>query len=124
MEGVNFSIDGVGCAKDGKMIESDANGEFTISVPIGKHYITASKNGHVFVNEGRYPADPGHTGEPKELFNRPVSGLEFRDTTLVNFTGRVVGGEIEGDHPVGFGLSRNNIGVTEMVVTPVNEVPT
>ena len=123
VEGVNFSIDGVGCAKDGKMIESDANGEFTISVPIGKHYITASKNGHVFVNEGRYPADPDHTGEPKELFNRPVSGLEFRDTTLVNFTGRVVGGEIEGDHPVGFGLSRNNIGVTEMVVTPVNEVP-
>ena len=123
VEGVNFAIDGVACAKEGKMIESDADGNFTISVPIGKHYIMASKSGHVFVNEGRYPADPDHTGEPKELFNKPMSGLEFRDATLVNFTGRVVGGEIEADHPVGFGLSRNNIGVTQMVVTPVNTTP-
>ena len=123
VEGVNFAVDGVACAKDGKMIESDADGNFTISVPIGKHYITASMNGHVFVNEGRYPADPDNTGEPKELFNKPISGLEFRDTTLVNFTGRIVGGDIEGNHPVGFGLSKNNIGVTQMVLTPVNETP-
>ena len=115
--GVNFAVDGVMCTKDGQMVTSDEDdGTFTISVPIGDHYITLSKNGHVFAN-GRYPADPFNTGT-RETFNSERSGLEFRDTTLVNFTGRVVGGEIEIAKNVGFGLSENNIGVAQIVLTP------
>ena len=51
-----------------------------------------------------------------------MKGLEFVDATLVNFSGKVVGGDIEGNKAVGFGLSKNNIGVTELVLTPTNTV--
>ena len=120
VQGVNLYVDGIICASDGKVIESAEDGTFTISVPIGDHFIEVAKNGHVFAN-GRYPSDPDGRGT-KFTFNKAISGLEFRDTTLVNFTGRVVGGDIEGDKPVGFGQSVNNIGVTRLVLTPSNDL--
>ncbi len=120
VEGANLYVDGIICASDGKVIESAEDGTFTISVPIGDHFIEVAKNGHVFAN-GRYPADPEDRGT-KFTFNQAISGLEFRDTTLVNFTGRVVGGSIEGDKPMGFGKSENNIGVARLVLTPVNDL--
>ena len=120
VEGANLYVDGIICASDGKVIESAEDGTFTISVPIGDHYIEVAKNGHVFAN-GRYPADPEGRGA-KFTFNQAISGLEFRDTTLVNFTGRVVGGDIEGDKPVGFGKSENNIGVAKLILTPLNDL--
>ena len=120
VEGANLYVDGIICASDGKVIESAEDGTFTISVPIGDHFIEVAKNGHIFAN-GRYPADPEGRGT-KFSFNQAITGLEFRDTTLVNFTGRVVGGDIEGDKPVGFGQSVNNIGVTKLVLTPSNDL--
>lgn len=122
LEGATFYVDGVICSKDGEMIQSNDQGEFTISVPIGDHFITVKKNGHVFTNSGRYPADPNDVGT-KHTFDREIKNLEFIDETLVNFTGRVVGGDIEGEKAVGFGFSKNNIGVTELVLTPLNTVP-
>lgn len=124
VEGVNFYVDGTACTRDGKMVATNSDGEFEISVPIGEHYIQAVLNGHVFVNNGRYPADPEGLGDKvKANFDRKITGLEFRDTTLVNFTGRVVGGDIENAYPVGFGLSHNNIGVTRITLNPVNTSP-
>ena len=123
VEGANLYVDGVLCTKDGEMITTNAYGEFNISVPIGQHFIQVKMNGHEFVNDGRYPADPNGTGEAKFTFDRKVTGLEFRDTTLVNFTGRVVGGDIENDNPVGFGLSKNNIGITRFTLTALNDSP-
>ena len=122
LEGASFYVDGVICSKNGEIIESNEQGEFTISVPIGEHFITVKKNGHVFTNAGRYPADPYNVGM-KHTFDKEISNLEFIDETLVNFTGRVVGGDIEGKKSVGFGLSNNNIGVTELILTPLNTVP-
>lgn len=121
VEGAQFTVDGTLCSKDGEVITTNANGEYTISVPIGDHYIKVSKTGHVFNNEGRYPADPNEVGT-RLTFNQEVKGLEFGDATLVNFSGKVVGGDIEGNKAVGFGLSKNNIGVTELVLTPTNTV--
>lgn len=121
VEGAQFTVDGTLCSKDGEVITTNANGEYTISVPIGDHYIKVSKTGHVFNNEGRYPADPNEVGT-RLIFNQEVKGLEFVDATLVNFSGKVVGGDIEGNKAVGFGLSKNNIGVTELVLTPTNTV--
>ena len=122
LEGATFYVDGTICSKDGEMIQSNEKGEFTISVPIGDHFITVKKNGHVFANEGRYPADPNGVGT-KHTFNQEIKNMEFTDETVVNFTGRVVGGDIEGEKTVGFGLSNNNIGVTELILTPLNTVP-
>ena len=122
LEGAYLYVDGTICSKDGEIIATDENGEFTISVPIGDHFITVKKSGHEFVNAGRYPADPNGVGY-KRTFNSEIKNLEFVDKTLVNFTGRVVGGDIEGKKNVGFGLSNNNIGVVELVLTPLNEIP-
>ena len=119
VEGANFYVDGTICAKDGEVIETNEKGEFTISVPIGDHFIQVKKNGHVFASAGRYPADPSNIGH-KITFNQKIDNLEFIDETLVNFTGRVAGGSKEGDKTVGFGLSTNNIGVTELVLSPLN----
>ena len=118
VQGCNLAVDGNLCSKEGKLIETDEQGRFEISVPIGDHYITIEKNGHTFTNKGRYPAGIGTLF----TFDREVSGLTFYDNTLVNIAGRVAGGDIEGNKPVGFGDSRNNIGVAELVLTPVNDL--
>ncbi len=109
VEGVNFYVDGQICAKEGTPITTNAYGEYEISVPIGEHYITVKKQGHVFANDGRYPADPNKTGTMVN-YNDAVKNLDFEDVTLVTVAGRVTGGKIEEEKPLGFGESVNNIG--------------
>ena len=123
VDGANIYVDGTICAKNGEVITTNENGEFTVSVPIGKHFIEVKKNGHEFLNEGRYPADPNHTGNEFITFDEEKTGLKFTDVTLVNFSGRLVGGDIENSYPVGFALSHNNIGVTNFTLTPLNTNP-
>ena len=118
VQGCNLYVDGEACAKDGKLIETDEFGRFEISVPIGDHHITVGKNGHTFVGEGRYPAGI----DTKFTFDREVTNLTFYDNTLVNVAGRIVGGNIEGNKQLGFGESVNNIGKTQIVLTPTNDL--
>ena len=120
VEGCTFYVDGTICSRDGELIQSAEDGTFTISVPIGDHFIQVKKDGHVFASAGRYPADPNGAGV-KITVDREIKNMEFIDQTLVNFTGRVVGGSIEGEKPVGFGASHNNIGITELVLSPTND---
>lgn len=120
VEGCTFYVDGTICSRDSELIQSAEDGTFTISVPIGDHFIQVKKDGHVFASAGRYPADPNGAGV-KITFDREIKNMEFIDQTLVNFTGRVVGGSIEGEKPVGFGASQNNIGITELVLSPTND---
>lgn len=109
VEGVQFYVDGQICAKEGQPITTDINGEYEISVPIGEHYITVQKQGHEFADGGRYPADPNKAGTLVN-YNDAVSNLDFEDITLVPVVGRVTGGKIEEEKPLGFGQSVNNIG--------------
>ena len=120
VKGCNLYVDGDICSKDGEIITTDDDGEFTISIPIGKHYIEIKKDGHTFAGGGRYPEDPKGLGETEE-FKEAMTGLAFFDSTLVNFSGRVVGGDIEGNKPIGFGKSVNNIGRAQIVLTPTEE---
>ena len=122
VEGVSLLVDGVACAKDGKPVTTNEDGEFEISVPIGDHFITVEKTKHVFTSAGRYPADPGGVGV-RHTFNQPIKNLDFYDETLVNFAGRVVGGDTEGEKTIGFGLSQNNIGMARLVLVPTNHNP-
>lgn len=117
VEGCTFYVDGDVCSREGKIITSDEKGEFTISVPIGRHYIEVKKDGHTFASNGRYPEDPDKVGETVE-YTQNVTGLLFTDKTLVNFSGRVIGGDIEGNKPIGFAQSTNNIGQAKIVLTP------
>ena len=104
-DSVSFYVDGTPCNKNDKLIVSDANGEYEISVPIGRHYIEARRSGHTFVDGGRYPAGADTTYEFLE-----DTHIDFYDTTLVSLAGRVVGGETQGQVPLGYGASENNIG--------------
>ncbi len=105
VDSVQFAVDGVTCMAEDEIIYTDANGEYTISVPIGFHYITASRSGHTLEGDGRYPQQKGETFE-----FRTDQTINFTDNTLVHFAGRVTGGDKEGKEPLGYGVSKNTIG--------------
>ena len=109
VEGVMFYVDGVVSTANGQNQQTDANGFYEISVPIGQHYIEARKGGHTMVGGGRYPL------EGTVNFDREVQ-YDFADSTLVNFVGRVGGGECNDTLSVGFGASKNNIGMATLAL--------
>ena len=114
VEGIQFYVDGQLQTNDGEVQQTDANGEYRISVPIGKHYVEAKLGGHKIVAGGRFPI----TG--KYDFSAPVT-YDFQDSTLVNFVGRVSGGEKNDTLAVGFGASNNNIGKARITLMMNNE---
>jgi hypothetical protein len=118
VEGVQISIDGIVASRDGKIIETDTYGDFSIDVPIGSHFISVSKGGHVFTAGGRFPANDWE----KYNFQTSVNGLMFYDETTVNIVGRVAGGKPQNDKPLGFGLSKANIGKAKVTLVTNNDV--
>lgn len=109
VKGCQLLVDGEPCIYNNRIVETDDEGRFTISVPIGDHYITVEKEGHVFAHGGRYPADPDSIGT-LYTFDRDISGLTFTDSTKVLVVGRVSGGKVQKELPIGFGESVANIG--------------
>lgn len=114
--GVTFNIDGTNyCFKDGKQIESDENGEYEISVPIGYHFITAMKNNHALATTTIYSGSPCANGRfpvletEKYNFQAPET-INFEDSTKLQLLGKFVGGPIQGKMPAGFAKTKNNIG--------------
>lgn len=105
VKGCRFLVDGV-VVKDKQEQEvlTNEDGEFTIPVSIGQHYITIEKEGHVFANNGRWP----ETGLVN--INDSVSGLTFTDITKAIVAGRIVGGSVEQGKPLGVRQSLGNIG--------------
>ena len=114
VEGIQFYVDGQLQTNDGEVQQTDANGRYLISVPIGQHYVEAKLGEHTMVGKGRFPL----TG--KYEFNAPVT-CDFQDSTLVNFVGRVGGGERNDTLAVGFGASKNNIGTARITLKLNNE---
>ena len=115
VDSVSFYVDGTPCNKNAKLIMSGANGEYEIQVPIGSHYIEARRTGHTFEGDGRYPATEGETYEFMD-----DTHIDFFDNTLAIVAGRIVGGETEGNKPLGYGVSQNNIGCAEITLTPLD----
>ncbi len=115
VEGALLYVDGSVSTKNNKPVQTDTDGYYEISVPIGDHYISVKKNQHTFVKDGRYPEDFG--GGNLHTFDRTVYNLDFYDNTMVTIAGRVTGGQIEYDKPLGFGESENNIGQVKLKLT-------
>ncbi|WP_294744155.1 LamG-like jellyroll fold domain-containing protein [uncultured Prevotella sp.] len=114
VEGIQFYVDGQLQTNDGEVQQTDANGRYLISVPIGQHYVEAKLGEHTMVGKGRFPLKGKHE------FNAPVV-CDFQDSTLVNFVGRVGGGERNDTLAVGFGASKNNIGTARITLKLNNE---
>lgn len=112
VEGASFYVDETVCSKNGEIITSDVNGEFTISVPIGAHHITVKKDNHVFVSGGRWPENP----LLEDTFDMSKH-IVFYDSTFVTLTGRVSGGVPESEKPHGFGMGKATIGKATIVLT-------
>lgn len=113
-KGIMLYVDGDLVTGNGEVKKTDATGFYSISVPIGKHYVEAKLDGHTMVAEGRFPTQGTFN------FDRAVT-YDFADSTLVNFTGRVGGGERNDTLAVGFGESKNNIGIATVKLELNNE---
>lgn len=121
VDSVMIYIDGTPASKDGEPIMTNADGEFTVDVPIGDHYIEMQKDGHVFADNGRFPKDPNKTGT-KHNFQERMSDFRFFDQTTVRLMGRVAGGDPQTLLPLGFGLSKANIGKATIQLQAANTV--
>lgn len=102
VDSIQFKIDGqMVQGTSNKMIMTDGNGDYEISVPIGPHLIECFKEGHRLTS---FPLD-GSTYDFKQEMT-----VNFTDSTLVNVTGRINGGFSDQNEPVGFALSENRLG--------------
>ncbi len=127
-EGVNIYIDNqIVLDANNEPIVSDSEGEFTIKVPIGNHFISIRKNGHEFAYSGRFPADENL----EEFFEDKEEFVTFIDQTKVTVVGRVVGGAVESAKTIGFGdiesverilTDSNGFQLPPEVVTSVNNI--
>jgi hypothetical protein len=118
--------------EDNQPVETDTEGNFTINVPIGNHKIEVKKDGHMFEHAGYFPAL-----NTFEFFEDQIEQRWFIDATRISLVGRVVGGKIQSEKPIGFGLegefsylnnegedtedkeiisSKNNIGVANITL--------
>lgn len=107
VKGVNFYINGEPvCTADGKMIESDVNGDFALVVPHYRVSIQARKKAHTFANDGWFTLnDSTHF-----ILNKNEYGLVMFDETKVVMTGRIAGGTNEGNKAMFDGSAKNNLG--------------
>lgn len=100
LEKASVYIDGsIVINADNQPVETDADGNFSINVPIGKHKIEVRKDGHTFAHTGFFPAS-----NTFEFFESQTSPRWFIDTSRISLIGRVVGGKLESEKPLGFGL--------------------
>ena len=119
VEGVSFNIDGITAMSDkGAILKTDAKGMFEISVPVGLHEVKAVMNNHEFELNGRITNSDG----TDRNYQDEVSGIELYDITTVRYGGRVAGGAVQEEFPLGHSLSTNNLadGVT-VTLTYQNE---
>lgn len=106
LPGANVYVDGnMVFDRDKRPVVTDINGEFNIKVPIGRHYIEVRKDKHGFRHNGRFPAARQDQNDLFEFFQNQESAVTFLDTTRVTVVGRVVGGLVEAEKPIGFGAS-------------------
>ena len=118
-----FKINGeLATSGDGSLIRSNDKGKFEFSVPIGRQRVEVVKDNHVFKNDGVLINENSEAGEYIN-FEQPMSDLRFWDQTKVKLLGRVAGGTVERDKPLGFSLSKNNLGDNICLKLTLEEYP-
>ena len=112
VQGVSFMVDGYEVHNASGRVTTDAEGNFAFRMLKGKHdSIQAVKDGHTFWRGGFYHAkDDDPDTQKAYTFDTDLAGLLFYDQTRVKLIGRVVGGNTQGELPLGHALSKNNLG--------------
>ena len=111
VNGANFKVNGKKVYNTkGKLLETEYDGSFSFRVLPGNDTIQVVMDGHNFTNDGYFKGATGHN------FTDDVAGIYFYDTTKVKLAGRVVGGEDQGQKPLGNNLSTNNLGDSLTIV--------
>ena len=112
VQGVSFMVDGYEVHNASGRVTTDAEGNFAFRMLKGKHdSIQAVKDGHTFWRGGFYHAkDDDPDTQKAYTFDTDKAGLLFYDQTRVKLIGRVVGGNTQGELPLGHALSKNNLG--------------
>lgn len=115
-----------------KLIQTDAEGKATVSVPIGRHTITLTKSGRTLVAGGQPCTITGFSADGKPsyvLLSDDKDGkidfqydrtapMTFYDETLVRVVGRVSGGVEEAGKPVGFHQGKGYLGQMVLKLKP------
>lgn len=102
-----FTIDGTMVIGNGNQpVKTAADGSFTFSVPAGKHAVKVEKTNHTFKDNGYLLDIHGNNIDYQEQ----LTDIRFWDQTKVKLIGRVAGGTVEQNKPLGFSLSKNNLG--------------
>ena len=117
--GVSFKLDGnVMHDASNQVIITDNQGAFALSIPRGPHTVQAVKDNHYFANGGFLVNHDALNENQKYKYNfvKDVSDVYLWDSTTVMLRGRVVGGDIEGNKPLGNSLSKNNLGDSLKIV--------
>ena len=110
VEGVAIYIDGIQAVNsNNQAVRTDSEGKYEIDVPIGHHYLSAYKEKHTF-SEGVFPPLNEFGDIELHEFTEDLT-VNFTDDTKIRVAGRVVGGNVQADLPLGFDRSLNNVGV-------------
>lgn len=106
IEGAYLHIDGdIVFDEDNQPVVTDIEGKFAINVPIGKHKIEVTKDGHTFEYEGRFPEKTTNTTSNLfDFFEDQIQERWFLDETRVTVVGKVVGGSTQSNKKIGFGF--------------------
>jgi hypothetical protein len=105
VKGARFKVNGMEVYnRAGKQIETDYDGSFSFRVRDGRDTIQVMMDGHEFTDDGYFKGPQGHD------FSGDVADVLLYDATKVKLTGRVAGGNIQGNLPLGNNLSMNNLG--------------
>ena len=103
----NLLLDGNLVENAGGVVRTDASGNFEIQVPKNHPFtLQAVKEGHTFEDNGFVRMNK----DSNLVLDKALDGVRIWDATKVRLAGRLVGGKNQADKPLGFGLSKNNLG--------------
>lgn len=110
--GATFEVNGQAVVSNGEFVKSAADGKFAFSVPVGQQTVRVVKANHTFKNNGLLLDSKGINLN----YQDNMTDVRFWDQTKVKLIGRMAGGTVEEDKPLGFSLSKNNLGDSPTLV--------
>ncbi len=107
VRGARFLVNGVVvCDATGNPTETNASGNFEFEIPKAPITVQVVMDGHTFARNGFFIVEGDSLFTP----TANIDGLRMWDETKVRLVGRVAGGNDQGYLPLGFSLSKNNLG--------------